>query len=172
MLHSFLKIVDAINEWVGRITAYTVLPMLGVSMYEVIARYVFKSPTMWAGQIISLLFVILVVPAGGYILLKDEHVRMDVLYSKWSPRGKAIIDSLTYVVFLAFIMMLSWKALEMAWTSVSIRESSWAAFHGPIYPKKIALALGAVLLLLQSIAQFLRNIMLIKESDSVEKGKL
>ena len=62
MLHSFLKIVDAINEWVGRITAYTVLPMLGVSMYEVIARYVFKSPTMWAGQIISLLFVILVVP--------------------------------------------------------------------------------------------------------------
>ncbi len=156
-----LKNIDRFNRWVGKCAAFLILPLLFVSMYEVIARYVFNSPTLWAGQVISILFVVLVVPGGGYVLLKGSHVRMDVLYAKWSPRRKAITDVATFVIFLCFGGMLLWKTTEMAWASVSMMESSWAAFHGPIYPKKIALALGTFLLLMQGIAHFIRNIILI-----------
>lgn len=164
MLKRLLSLIDNINRGVAVIIAYLVIPMLLVSMYEVIARYVFNSPTLWGGQVISLLFVILVVPGGGYLLLKDDHVRMDVLYVNWSPERKAITDAVTFIFFLAFALMLSWKAIEMAWSSVSMLEKSWGAFKGPIYPKKIALALGAILVLLQGTAQFIRNILYIQAS--------
>ncbi len=154
--------VDGINTWVGKTIAFLVLPIAGVSMYEVIARYVFNRPTMWAGQILSTLFVALVALGGGYVLLENAHVRMDVLYSRWSPRRQAITDVATFIVFLLFTTMLAWMTIEMAWASVKIKEASWAAFHGPIYPKKIVLALATVLLLLQGMAQFVRNIRFIK----------
>ena len=172
MLKKLLETLDTVNRLVARIIAYLVLPMLFVSMYEVIARYVFNSPTLWGGQVVSLLFVALVVPGGGYLVLRDGHVRMDVLYSKWSPKRKAITDVVTFIIFFAFAFMLSWKAIEMAWSSVSMLEKSWGAFKGPIYPKKIALALGAVLVLLQGTAQFIRNILLIKASGSRDGGEL
>ena len=167
-----LQIIDKVNKWVGRVLPYLVLPMLFVSMYEIISRYVFNSPTLWAGQIISIIFIALVVPGGGYILMKDGHVRMDVFYGTWSKRRKAITDTATFIIFFCFAVLLSWKTAEMAWTSVSMGESSWAAFHGPIYPKKIALALGTFLLLLQGIAQFVRNILFItgaKDGTGVNK---
>jgi TRAP-type mannitol/chloroaromatic compound transport system permease small subunit len=166
MLNRLLGIIDAINRKVAWIIAYLVIPMLLVSMYEVVARYVFNSPTLWGGQIVSLLFVILVVPGGGYLLLQDDHVRMDLLYSNWSPKKKAITDVATFIIFFAFALALSWKAMEMAWSSVGMLEKSWGAFKGPIYPKKIALALGAVLVLLQGLAQFIRNILLIRASGT------
>jgi TRAP-type mannitol/chloroaromatic compound transport system permease small subunit len=164
-----LDIIDKVNSWVARIALYVIFPLVFVSMYEIIARYVFDRPTLWAGQIISILFMVMLVPAGGYVILNNGHVRMDVLYSQWDKRRKAIVDAATFVVFFCFAVMLSWKASEMAWISVSLNESSFTYFHGPIYPKKIALAIGAFLLLSQGIAQFIRNILFIKESK--QKGE-
>ena len=154
--------VYSINSWVGKSTAFTVLLIAGVSIFEVIARYVFNRPTVWAGQILSTLFIILVTLGGGYVLLKNEHVRVDVLYSRWSPRHQAMADVATFIVFLLFVVMLAWTTIEMAWASVKIGEASWAAFRGPIYPKKIALALATVLLLIQGLAQLIRRIQFIR----------
>jgi len=164
---SLLRVIDIVNTWVANVAAYLVFPMLFVSLYEIIARYIFNSPTLWAGQIISIIFVVLMVPGGAYLILKDGHIRMDVFYARWSPKRKAAIDTATFLIFLCFAVMLSWKAIEMAWMSVSIRETSWAAFKGPVYPKKITLAVGVILLLLQGIAQFVRNMILIfgKETE-------
>jgi TRAP-type mannitol/chloroaromatic compound transport system permease small subunit len=117
---------------------------------------------MWGAQILSILFVPLVVMGGGYVLREQEHVRMDVLYGRWSPRQCAIADAVTFIVFLVFTIMLAWMTIEMAWASVKIGEASWASFHGPIYPKKIALAAATVLLLLQGVAQFVRNLQLVR----------
>lgn len=169
IIMALVHAVDSINTWVGKTIAFIVLPVVGVSMYEVIARYVFNQPTMWAAHILSILFVTMVVLGGGYVLLENGHVKMDVLYSRWSPRRQAITDVATFVVFLLFAAMLTWQTVEMAWASVKIQEASWAAFKAPIYPKKIALALAVVLLLLQGVAQFVRNIRFIK-GQGIERG--
>jgi len=167
---ALIHVIDSINIWIGKIFAFLVLLLLGVSMYEVIARYVFNRPTIWAAQILSILFVTMVVLGGGYVLLHNGHVRMDVFYSRLSPRQQAIIDVSTFIVFLLFTGMLAWKTIDMAWASVKIEEASWSAFKGPIYPKKIALALSVVLLLLQGVAQLIRNILFIR-GWKVEGGK-
>jgi len=153
MIVTLLDGIDRVNEWIGKIFAFLLFPLLAVSMYEVIARYVFNSPTIWAAQILSMLFVTLVVIGGGHVLRHDGHIRMDVFYGRWGRRGQAISDISTFVVFLLFTSLLAWQTIDMAWTSVSIKETSWAAFKGPIYPKKIAIALGAILLLLQGIVK-------------------
>lgn len=153
MIMSVLDGIDRFNEWIGRIFTFLIFPLLAVSMYEVIARYVFNRPTIWAAQILSILFVTFVVVGGGHVLRHNGHIRMDVFYSRWGRRGRAISDISTFVVFLLFTSLLAWQAIDMAWTSVSIKETSWGAFKGPIYPKKIALALGAFLLFLQGIVK-------------------
>jgi TRAP-type mannitol/chloroaromatic compound transport system permease small subunit len=163
-----LSLLDTINTWVARIASYLVFPMLAVSMYEIIARYIFNSPTLWAGQIISLIFVALMVPGGAYLILKDGHIKMDVFYSRWSPKRKAAIDVATFIILFCFAIMLSWEALKMAWTSLLIKETSWAVFKGPIYPKKITLAVGSVLLLFQGIAHFIRNVLFLRGQE-IEK---
>jgi len=157
-----LHVVDNISTWVGRIMSIIIFPLAGITLYGVIMRYLLHNPITWGAQILLLLFFPIAVLAGGYVLLVEGHVRLDVLYSRWSSRGRAIADAATFIVFLLFTTMLAWASIEMAWESVKIREVSWYIFKAPVYPKKIALALGVLLLLLQGIAQFVRNIRLIK----------
>lgn len=142
--------------------AILIFPLAGITLYGVIMRYLVHDPITWGGQVLLLLFIPVALLAGGYVLLVKGHVRLDLLYSRWSPRGQAISEIATFVVFLLFTVTLAWASIEMAWESVKIREVSWYIFKAPIYPKKIAFALAVLLLLLQGVAQFVRNIRLIK----------
>jgi TRAP-type mannitol/chloroaromatic compound transport system permease small subunit len=166
LLRAILVVVDRINEWIGKIFKFLLIPLMVVSMYEVIARYVFNSPTVWAAQVLSLLFVAMVAIGGGHVLRHDGHVRMDVFYGRLSSRGRAISDLCTFIVFMIFITPLAWQTADMALESIKIREASWSAFKGPIYPKKIALAIGAILLWLQGLVKLYKDIRTLKTSNS------
>lgn len=157
-----MQVIDNISIWVGKIMAILIFPLAGITLYGVIMRYLVHDPITWGGQVLLLLFIPVALLAGGYVLLVKGHVRLDLLYSRWSPRGQAISEIATFVVFLLFTVTLAWASIEMAWESVKIREVSWYIFKAPIYPKKIAFALAVLLLLLQGVAQFVRNIRLIK----------
>lgn len=157
-----LHVVDNISTWVGRIMAVLIFPLAGVTLYGVIMRYLVHDPIVWGGQVLLLLLIPVLLLSGGYVLLVKGHVRLDALYGRWSPRGQAIADVATFIMFLLFTTMLAWATIEMAWESVKTMETSWYIFKGPVYPKKIALALAVVLLLLQGTVQFVRNIRLIK----------
>jgi TRAP-type mannitol/chloroaromatic compound transport system permease small subunit len=100
--------------------------------------------------------------AGAYVLRKGDHVRVDVFYFRFSPRGKAILDSATFILFLLFIVVLTWFSMKKAWWSISVLErSAHSTFHAPIYPARIAMALGCLALLFQGVAEFIGNIMTI-----------
>jgi len=172
IISTLVKAVYNLNNWVGKAVAFLVLPIVAVSMYEVIARYVFNAPTTWAGQILSILFVAMVVLGGGYVLLEDGHVRMDAFYARWSLRRRTKMDLVTAIFFLLFAGILAWTTSEMAWQSILLNERSWSAFKGPIYPKKIALALGVILLLLQGIAQLVEKIRILRQGkDKISDGR-
>jgi len=158
----FLDIIDSINTWACNIFRWVVLIITAVLMYEVIARYVFSSPTVWAGEVALQLFTLLVVMAGGYALLHDRHVRMDAIYSRLSPRGKATVDAVLFIAFLLFSSVLLWKFAQMGWTSIKVRELAATYFAPPLYPVKSTLAVGTFLLLLQGVAWFIRSIWVAK----------
>jgi len=68
----------------------------------------------------------------------------------------------TFAAFLLFAGVLSVVAIEAAWKSTAMRElHMYWAWHGPVYPKRIVIAVGAVLLFLQGLAEFVRNLLTI-----------
>lgn len=150
------RIIDALSINVAGVSKWLLVPMFGISFYEVISRYVFNAPTTWAAAFVSILFIAAVVPAGADLAARQGHIRMDAFYVGWSPAGRRRSDILTAVLLFALAALLTWKAGEMAAKSVTIMEKSWGVFRAPIYPKKLAFAFGAGLMLLQSLALFIR----------------
>ena len=87
-LNKLLDIIDKVNERVGTVVAFGLIVMMFIMLYEVVARYVFDSPTIWAWDVNGLLFSAVLVLGGGYVLLHRGHVRLDILFERLSPRGR------------------------------------------------------------------------------------
>ena len=148
--------------WVGKISGVLTFAFGMILFYGVIMRYLFNSPVYWEPDICWLLFVIMALLAGPYVLQQDFHCRLDLVYHRLSPKGKAVMDIITFPLFIIFIATLSWYAIEEAYWSTSILErNARSHFHGPIFPAKIAWALASLLLLIQGLAEFTRNVLLL-----------
>ena len=153
-----LYFVDAINERFGKIIAFLILGMMGAMGVEVVLRYGFNSPTLWAQETAQFLYGSYCILGGGYALLHNAHVRMDVIYARFSLRKKAILDLATSSLFFLFIGVLLWKGLFFAWKSVSILEATQSVWAPPVWPVKLTLPLATLLILLQGIVKFVRDI--------------
>ena len=154
-----VRIIEKSNLWVARGMAVLMVPLLCLTLYGVIMRYLFNSPPIWGPQFLLFIWVPAATLAGGYVLSIKGHVKLDLLYSRWSPRGQAISDAITFPAFLLFVVVLTVTAIDAAWRSTITNElHMYWAWHGPVYPKRIAIAVGAILLLAAGIAMFIRNI--------------
>jgi TRAP-type mannitol/chloroaromatic compound transport system permease small subunit len=160
-IERILKLVDDINDWVGKVLSFGVLAMFVLVITEVIRRYFFNYPSVWGNELTQLIFGMYAVLSGGYILRWDGHVNVDLLYNRFSPKGKAILDIITFFVFLLFCGMLVVYGGSLAWESLTTLEHSQSAWNPPIYPFKVMIPLGAILLLLQGLARLTRNVMVL-----------
>jgi len=168
----FIHIVDNVNMWIAKLTAFLVIPLGAILLYGVIMRYVFNNPILWEMDISWLLFVGFSVLAGAYALRQDYHVRLDVLYGRLSPKRKAIMNVATFIFFLVFIVILTWVSTKKALWSVSIMErQAYSAFHGPVYPARVCIALGSLMLFFQGVMEFIRNILIITGHGIEDKDK-
>ena len=171
--HSVLKMIDKLNETVGNFASFGV-PLLGfLVLYEVIMRYVFNSPTIWVHDTSQFLFGATYMLGAGFTLMLRKHVNMDMLYVRFSIRGKAWSDAVTGVLVIIFLSVLVWQSGLMAWESVIFREVlTQSVFEPPLYPIKIIFFLGCVLFLLQALAQFLRDIAtIVDKSEKAANSK-
>lgn len=103
--------IDRISLFCGEFVSYWAVIAVFVYYYEVIARYVFNSPTNWAHESMYLMFGMQYLIAGAYAMLTESHVRVDIFYANFSPRRKAVTDLLTSVFFFIFagtLMVTSW----------------------------------------------------------------
>lgn len=136
-------------------------------------RYVFNAPPTWGWQVLLLLFYPIALMGGGYVLSIDGHVKLDLLYSRWSVKGRKISDTATFLAFLLFTVCLAIVTINLAWQSTASKESyAVYAFQGPIWPEKIALAIGVILLLLQGLVIFLYNVCSLISDRGKGKGNM
>ena len=154
----FNRTISRINGFAGEFVAYWSVIAVFVYYYEVIARYVFNSPTNWAHEAMFLMFGMQYLIAGGFCLRENAHVRVDVIYAQFSKRTQAIMDVITSVFFLTFVTALlvtGWIFFQDAMQSSEVSNSEW---HIQYWPIKFALPLGAALLMLQGIANLVKDI--------------
>ncbi len=157
--------IDIINEWVGRVVSLAIVPMVVLIAIEVVLRYFFNKPTTWSWDISIMLMAFITVMGAGYTLLYKGHVSIDVLVTRFSPRVRAIIDLVTSVFFFTGIAVLVWRAIDEAWTSILIRELLPTILEPPLYPIRVATAVGFFLLLLQGISKFRRDLAIARSGE-------
>ncbi|ACN16894.1 DctQ6 [Desulforapulum autotrophicum HRM2] len=156
-----LAIIDSVSEMSGRLISFLIYPLAFLLLYDVVMRFAFNSPTIWCHELALHLFGAYAVLAGPYVLLHDEHVKIDIVYNYFSPRGRAIIDCFTYPIFFMFIGLLFWyggvlgiRAFELNQT---VSPSPWAS---PLWPTKLTVPLAAFLMLAQGLAHYIRTLTL------------
>jgi len=165
MWSSISNIIDRISIAAGKASAWLIPILIAELIYDTLARYLFNAPTVWSYDISYMLYGAAFMGAASYTLLYDEHVRIEVFYEKVSPRAKALIDAICYILFffpsigalLYFgidFSIKSWKLLETS------GESMWSP---PIYPFKTIIPITASILIPQGIVQFSRCLMIIKK---------
>ncbi len=145
-LTAILGFIDALNDWVGKALSYGILAMFLLVLSEVIRRYFLNAPTVWGTEATQLIFGMYVVLSGGHILRWGGHVNVDIIYSRFSIKTKAVIDICTFSLFFLFCGMMFLYGGSLAWESLSILERSNSAWEVPLYPWKIMIPIGALLL--------------------------
>ncbi len=126
-------------------------------------RYIFNSPTIWGYETAIMLGAAIYCLAYPYAQRHQAHVRVDVLYSRLSPRGKALIDVfggiLAFLPVAGALVISSWKWTINAW---AIRETLTESFwYPPAYPLRTLIALGFSLLALQGLTQLFRDFFMV-----------
>jgi TRAP-type mannitol/chloroaromatic compound transport system permease small subunit len=157
-MKKFLKIIDQISEQSGKAISFLIIFLVGVILFEIFSRYLFNSPTIWAHEVSQMIYGAYVILLGAYVLKRGGHVNVEILYQRFQPRTRAIIDLFTWLLFFYFCGLLLWKGGGMAWESFLVRETEPTAFAPPVYPIKMTIPLGALLILLQGLARFIRDL--------------
>ena len=153
----FFNSVDTASEKIGNVVSLVILLLMAITAIEVIARYVFNNPTVWAWTMSRQLFGVFVLFGGTYALLYGRHIRVEVLYDRFSPKMKSAARLIALVCLIVFIGALVWQGTWMAGNSLMARELASGAFRIPLYPFKILIPIAAFLFLLEGIAAFFRE---------------
>lgn len=154
----FVRFVDATNTVVGKCSQYLVFAMMGVLLYESISRTVFNQPHIWVVEIAQFTMAAYYLLGGGYSMILDGHVRMDLLYGRWQPRTQAVMDSITAVVLVFYLVLLLYGAISSVEYALKYNQVNYTSWGPPLAPIKIIMAIGILLMLLQAIATFFKDL--------------
>jgi TRAP-type mannitol/chloroaromatic compound transport system permease small subunit len=168
-LRKIVRRIDSISEWSGKIFSWFALPLVLFMSYDVIMRYLFQAPTKWAYETTWMLYGALFILGGAYGLKHKLHVRVDILYNRWSPRTRAIFDLMVYIlIFFPIFYILITHSIIYAYYSWQLWETSYISYwQPPVYPIKTVMVVGFVLFFLQGIAEFLRLAVLVAKGETL-----
>ena len=158
--------INAVSEYSGEMVKWLFLPITFVVFYEVVVRYFFNAPTTWGYELTGYLFGTCSMLGGAYCLHFDMHVRMGLIRDRVSPRTRALIDILMMLFMLFFISVLLWKSSGYAYDTTITLERSTTVWAPPYWPYTIILPLAALMLLLQALSIFLKNIVIAVKGNS------
>jgi len=159
-MRTILRFIDFISEWSGRTIRWLCVAVVLVLCYEVTLRHVFGAPTIWVFTASRMLGCSIFILGAAYTLLHNKHVRVDILYSRLSPRAKAIVDVICAIVFLFPLMyaLILMSADYMLFSLSMGQVIKWTPWYPPFAPLRAVLLVGFCMLTLQGIGQFIRDL--------------
>lgn len=169
------RVIDTINEWIGRLTYWLVLLMVFVGVWNVVGRYLGRLigqnltsnaflETQW--YLFDLVFLF----GAAYALKHNEHVRVDVFYKDWSRQRKALANFIGTILFLIpfsiLVIYFSWGSIINSW---KIWETSPDPSGLPRYPIKSMIIVSFFLLILQGISEAIKNWLILNPPKTLQE---
>jgi len=153
-MQKVVQCINIMNECLGKCFSYLIWIGILMLAWEVVSRYVFNAPTIWAHGWSQRLFGSYFVLIGAYTLLMKGHVRIDLITSRLKSTTNAILDLVCYafVIFWGVcVIQAGWGFFQRSW---QMREVDEMALAHPVYPFKFIMLLGLALIVLQAFSMF------------------
>ncbi len=148
--------VDRLSELFGRVAAWLFFVIGGMIVFEVVARYVFLSPTIWAEELSRFAQIWATYLAAAYVLKNRHLIRIDIAARKLGPRFRIVSELLTLGVIIAFCAVAIVYGTEIMVDSIVQGRATPTMLSVPMWLTEIAIPLGAALLMIQAIAEAIR----------------
>ena len=161
LMAAYIRVVDKINYRVGRFIMYGIFAMMAVLLWSSISKTFFL-PSLWTLEIAQFFMVGYYILGCAYSIQLGSNVRMDLFYANWSDRRKAAFDTVTVFMLLFYLGVLLYGGLESTIYSLEYGERSPTAWRPYIWPIKIIMCLGIVMMLLQAISELFKDILKLK----------
>lgn len=167
-IQMIINLIDKFSIWTGKFFSWLVLLLMFLTCYEVITRRLFGSPTIWTLEISTYIFCGVCMLALGYTQQSGGHVNVDIFSSKFSPKLKAILNIVSFCCFVGlFSGVLFIYGCFFAYDSVIINERSPSAFNALVWPSKLVMPIGALMLFLQAFAGLLKDIVFLVKGEEL-----
>jgi TRAP-type mannitol/chloroaromatic compound transport system permease small subunit len=153
----YVKFVEAVNYRVGRIVMYGIFVMVGVLLWSSISKTFFL-PSLWTLEIAQFAMVAYYILGGAYSLQLGSNVRMDLFYSNWSDRKKSWVDAITVLFLIFFLGVLLYGGYDSTEYAFKYNERSATAWRPYMWPIKVVMCTGILLMLLQSTCELIKDI--------------
>ena len=157
-IRTYVRWVDAVNRLVGRAMMYLIFVMVGILLWSSISRGLFDISYIWSVEMAQFMLTAYYILGGGYSMQLDSHVRMDLFYSRWSPRRQALADALTSSFLIFYIVFLLVGGISGTIYAIEYNQKNYSSWAPPLAPIKIIMCIGIVLMLLQVVAVFFKDV--------------
>lgn len=158
---TYVRYVEALNYRVGRFAMYLLFALMAVMLWSSFARSAL-TPAIWTDEMGQFLMVGYFMLGGAYALQMGSAVRMDLLYSRWSDRTKALVDVITIFALLFYLGVLLFGGVESTAYAFEYGERKRGLWRPYMAPIKIVMCIGIVLMILQCTAILLKDIAKLK----------
>lgn len=146
------------NRVVGRFAMWLIFAMMGVLLFSSGSRTFAGVSHIWVVETAQFLLAAYYLLGGGYSMQLGSHVRMDLLYSRWKPRTQATVDVVTTGFLLFYLIVLLIGGVSSTQYAIEYGQKNYSSWAPPLAPIKIIMVIGIVLMLLQVIGVFFKDL--------------
>ncbi len=160
-------VLDKIVTKQGHVISYLMPLLVIITGFEVFRRYALSAPSVWALEVTTFLFGIHFIMGFSYTEQFDGHVSVDILTARLSQKTRAIIWLMaTFLLTLPAIGLIAYGAIVYSYESIVILEKNSTAWSPPIWPVKLFIPMGFILLLMQIISNIIKKIDYLRKLNS------
>jgi len=154
----YVRYVDAVNRLIGRFVMYLIFVMMAVLLSSSVSRTFFDVSFIWTVEMAQFMVAGYYLLGGGYSMQMDSHVRMDLVYSRWSPKRRALADVITAAFLIFYLVFLLVGGISSTQYAIAYGQKNYSSWAPPLAPIKIIMTIGIALMLLQAIAMFFKDL--------------
>ncbi len=154
----YVRGVDYVSTKFGRLAMYTIFLMIGILLLGAVTRNVINMPLSWTVELAQFTMTAYYIVGGAYSMQLGSHVRMDLLYDRYTDRTKARIDTWTNLFLLFYLVCLLVGSISSTIYAIEYDQRKFSQWNPSMIPIKIIMVFGIVLMLLQTTSTFFKDL--------------